>query len=332
MNKYLIIRFSSFGDIVQALPSARLIRDNDPSAEIHWLTRQDFHDFFKLYPVVNHTWSLKRTDGFSGLLKLTQQLNAENFTHIYDAHNNLRSFFVATALRLRLRPIHFLRRTKSRIKRFLLFKFRINLFPKPFRGINSFLSPLNSWFTQKKSFTIIQLQTDNIRLEPELEKSLPSTILLAPSATWELKRWPADYWSELVGLLPQYKFALLGGEKDTFCNKIAAAYPQNIINLSGRYSWVQSTKIVALAKAIVSGDTGILHVADLLGRPTIALIGPTAFGYPSHKNSHVLEVQLNCKPCTKDGNSKCHNSEYKKCLKDIRPELVAQTLKKVAPC
>lgn len=332
MNKYLIIRFSSFGDIAQALSSSRLIRDNDPSAEIHWLTRQDFHSFVKLYPAIDFIWSLKSTDGFSGLIKLTRRLHAEKYTHIYDAHNNLRSWIVTTLLRLSHPQTHFLRRTKSRIKRFLLFNFRINLFPQPFRGADSFCSPLDLWFLQKKPTSEIYLQTNDVLLDLELQKNLPNTVVLAPSATWELKRWPIEYWSQLVRLLPEYKFILLGGDKDTFCNDITNVNPKNIINLSGKASWAQSAKIVSQAKAVVSGDTGILHVADLSARPTIALIGPTAFGYPSHKNSHVLEVQLSCKPCTKDGRGKCHNLEYKKCLNDIKPATVAQTLKHIAPC
>ena len=42
-------------------------------------------------------------------------------------------------------------------------------------------------------------------------------ITLVPSANWEMKRWPVSYWKELVALLPEYKFVILAGPKDTFC-------------------------------------------------------------------------------------------------------------------
>lgn len=331
MNKYLIIRFSSFGDIIQALPSATALRESEASAEIHWLTRSDFHDIVRSHSIIDQIWSLRREEGFRGLFKLAKKMTDENFTHIYDAHNNLRSLLLCLYFKFKNPRLKILRRSKNRLNRILLFKFRINRFDWPFRGVKSYLEPLNKWFNKNINPQNLSLKLDDVFIDSELENNLPQMIVLAPSATWELKRWPIEYWSKLIGLMPQHKFVVLGGEADKFCDDIAAAHPQNTKSLRGRLSWLQSAKIVLKAKAIVSGDTGIMHLADGLGRPTLALIGPTAFGYPTFKNAHVLEMQLSCKPCTKDGRGRCVNSEYKKCLTSITPELVATELKKLAP-
>jgi ADP-heptose:LPS heptosyltransferase len=340
MNKYLIIRFSSFGDIVQALPAAQFIRQKDPSAEIHWLTRSDFCEFVKSHSVIDQIWSLERKDGLRGLLKLASKLKSENYTHVYDAHSNLRSlllsmlfWFSSVSSVLRGPQSHrtqFVRRSKDRLNRWLLFSLRINRFAWPYRGARSYLQPLKKWFQNAESHEIkpLTLQTEYVILQNELAQKLPQSVVIAPSATWELKRWPIEYWSKLVQANSDLHFVILGGEHDTFCDDIAQQSPHNTTNLRGRLTWLQSAKIVSLARAVVSGDTGILHLADVLGRPTIGLIGPTAFGYPSLKNSQVIEIDLPCKPCSKDGRGRCRIAETKKCLVDIKPEMVSIALNK----
>lgn len=328
MNKYLIVRFSSFGDIAQALPCVLAIRNSDPSAEIHWLTRSDFHDFVKSCSSIDQVWSLDRKEGFKGLIALIRKLRREHYTHIYDAHANLRSFLVSVFLRLSDFNIKFIRRSKERLKRILLFRLHINIFPKPFRGIESFLKPLNKWFCKMNVPDPFDLVTEGVPLALPQGYPLSNAVVLAPGATWELKRWPTEYWVELVQACPQYDFILLGGENDEFCKTIADA-GRNVLNLQGRLSWLQSTKLLSLARVVVSADTGVLHVADVIGKEAIALIGPTAFGYPTRASTHIAEVQLSCRPCTKDGRGRCRNVEYKKCLRDIKPELVARLLREL---
>jgi heptosyltransferase-2 len=158
---------------------------------------------------------------------------------------------------------------------------------------------------------------------------LNNSIALAPSAAWELKRWPIEYWVKLIQLLPLQQFTLLGGPDDRFCQEIADSAPDRTLNLAGKLSWLESSKALDLSRALVSGDTGLMHISDFLGKPTIALIGPSAFGYPSRSKSHVLEIELPCKPCSKDGRGKCRYSEYKHCMLSIKPEQVAQKLLEV---
>lgn len=324
MNKYLIIRFSSFGDICQALPAAYKIRELDPHAEIHWLTRQDFSDLTRSATVIDRHWALDKKQGFAGLAKLVKNLKQENFTHVYDAHANLRSFFVLVNLWLHNWQIKWVRRPKNRILRLLLFYCRLNFLPKPFRGTHSFLWPLRTWFSDITLPSPLKL---NIPAElPKNVGDVSQAIVLAPSANWELKRWPEDYWVQLIKKNPDKKFLILGGPQDLFCNTIAQQGGAHAKSLVGQVSWAQSMQIIAQCQMLVSGDTGLLHYADVLGVKTIALIGPTAFGYPSRASSHVLEVELPCKPCTKDGNTRCRNTVHKRCLREITPETVSHTL------
>ena len=146
INKVLIIRFSSFGDIVQCSSVVELIRQRSPQAKIDWVTRSEFDYLVKLNHNVDHVWSLNKKLGFSGLWDLGLKLRAKKYDHVYDAHNNLRSKLLSLIIRSRIfsRP-DWLTRSKDRLKRILLFTFRINTFPQPFKGIHSYQEPLKKW-------------------------------------------------------------------------------------------------------------------------------------------------------------------------------------------
>lgn len=322
-NKILIIRFSSFGDIVQTmsvLPS--LINKN---YEIHWLVRDDMSSILRLSKGISKIWSLNRSSNLLSLIKLAFKLRGEKFTHIYDAHSSLRSIIACWVLRL-FNNVLFIRRSKNRIKRFLLFKFRLNYLPQPFKGIYSYIEPLKPWI-DASNIVLKQIWSfENLISQERLNflNQFKDKIVCVPSAAWEMKRWPVDYWKKLIQLNSNKEFVILGGEEDLFCNDIASY--SNSKNLAGELSLVESCYVVSVARKVISADTGLIHVADVLGVSGISIIGPTAFGFCSNDNIKTLNMNLDCSPCTKDGRGKCHQKIYKKCLVDISPERVSSYL------
>jgi heptosyltransferase-2 len=158
-------------------------------------------------------------------------------------------------------------------------------------------------------------------------------IAFAPSAAWPNKRWPVDRWLKLAKYWrtvdPTARFLLLGGPDDAFLNEISNELgPETAFNSVGKSTLLESAKLLSLVDALVANDTGLLHVADRLIKPSVAIIGPTAFGYPSSPLAKFAETELPCKPCSKDGRDRCTNSENLKCLKLITPEYVATLLEK----
>ncbi len=320
IRKILIIRFSSLGDIAQAFAAAQLLKAANPHAEIHWVTRSDFTEFVRRIPSVSRVWSLLRTDGVLGLLKLGRDLRREQFDLVYDAHSNMRSYVLSILL---CRPgTRTVRRSKERVKRFLLFTLRRNTFEKPYRAAWSFVIPLKAWIELPAILPTIAWQSRSTNV------SVADLILFAPSAAWELKKWPMEYWRDLIGLLPDYKIGLLGGPDDNFDELVTAA-PNRVQNFAGKMNWSETAQAIHDCLLVVSADTGALHIADNFNKRSIALLGPTAFGFPSRPNSTVLDIELWCRPCTKDGRGKCINAEFKKCLKDIRPADVASKVQEL---
>lgn len=334
--KFLIIRFSAFGDVVQTLSVPSAIAQQYPEAEIHWITRSDVAPLLEGHPSIHRIWSFDKKQGLAGLLTLIGELRQENFTHIYDAHNNSRSRVVSALLRpfgfLGLGP-KFIRRSIRRWKRFLLFKFRINKFEQPFSGQRDLLEPLAPWGISKLPPPAPQMYIstkDQEAAETLIPEDFKSFIALAPSAAHALKRWPVEHWKKLIQLNPDIQFVLLGGPEDTFIEEIHLNSPGNTLNLAGRAKLSVSSAVVRKAQAVVANDTGLLHVAEQLGKPAIALMGPAPFGFPSRSTTDIMELHLACRPCSKHGQGPCVNKKiFHECLVNIKPEQVSQHLAKI---
>lgn len=325
-EKFLIIRFSSFGDVVQTLSVPGAITQQYPAAKVHWITRSDMAPLLANHPHIQRVFAYNKKTGLGGLIGMCLEMRKEGYTHIYDAHNNLRSRLICWILRpaglLGIGP-HFIRRSIRRWKRFLLFKFRINTFEQPFSGQRDLLEPLAPWGIAKIAPPAPQLfldtETKHKALSLLTEKDFTNAIALAPSAAFFLKRWPKQYWIDLIANLPNEKFVLLGGPEDHFIADIAATAPERCLNLAGKCSLTLSSAVIAHSKMLIANDTGLLHVAEQLGKNCIALMGPAPFGFPSRPATKVMELNLACRPCSKHGQGPCVNKIHHQCLVDIKP-------------
>ena len=321
----LVIRFSSFGDIVQAMAVLRPWKERYPKAKITWVTKESFGELVKMSPYVDRVITLGKkvqTDCCRSLFEISTILKQEDFDFVYDAHNVLRSRWLLFLFALHGVRGKRLTRSKNRLKRFLLFYFRKNLFTWPFRGMKSYLEPLEL----PENLPIKQDWNFPISIKEKFSSyQLSNAIVFCPSAAWQMKRWPVGHWQELVKKtsLPIY---LLGGPEDQFCEEIRAVAPEKVTNLAGKLSLVESCYLISQVKYTVSADTGLIHVADLLGKKGSVLIGPTAFGFTTSPAISLLQVELPCRPCSKDGRGKCSRSIYQECMVKITPEKVSQAL------
>lgn len=334
--RVLIIRFSSFGDIFQALVVPAELRRHWKVEHLGWLTRADFADLLREQDQINEVIAFDRHSSLTDLIRLAWRLG-DQFDTVYDAHSNLRSLIVRSVIRARwIISARFQNkvfiRSKERIRRFLFFRLRMNSLPSPYKGAESYLWPLFGKATRK----LDQITWRPSKLNPTFatwqEAATGPIVALAPSAAWPNKRWPTERWSELTKRLiasrSDLRFALLGGPDDGFLNTIADELGEKrVFNGVGRLTLTESASLLSGCQLLIANDTGLLHVADRLQMPLIAIIGPTAFGYPSGPLAKVAEVprrELSCKPCSKDGRDACRNPEKLKCLNEVS---VAQVTK-----
>ena len=163
---------------------------------------------------------------------------------------------------------------------------------------------------------------------PESKIQNPKLILLQPGARWENKRWPTEHFCELVRTLgekfPDASFAVLGSKDDkALGEKILQAAPKKVLNLCGATSLLEMIEWVRRCDLLITNDTGPMHVAAAIGRPLLALFGPTEPRRtgPYGQLENVLRIELPCSPCMK---SDCHFSKPDECLRSLPPALVAQ--------
>lgn len=312
-----------------------------PDAELHWIIRKDIAPILRTDNDIDRIWEFDRKNGIKGLIKMAFEIRKENPDIVYDAHLNLRSFILKSILcpwwkrRLGIGPKCIVRR-KNRFGRFLFFNLGVkNAIEFPFRGMISFQRPLIKQGLFKKSDRPkdwhfpdnVQNKVDTLFANEHLSDL--GFITLIPSAAWELKRWPVEHWRTLVKILPHKRIVIIAGPDDAFTKEIEAAAPDRVVNLAGKTNLLESFYVVFRSSMVVSADTGFLHAADLFKRNAIALMGPTAYGHPTGDTVKILELDLPCRPCTKEGNSECKILEIKKCLVDIKPEYVVHEISNI---
>ena len=158
------------------------------------------------------------------------------------------------------------------------------------------------------------------------EKWQPATsrwLILQPGARWTNKRWPVEYFVELVGLLakaqPDVRFAILGSKEDSELGRtIAHVHPKRCLDLTGQASLPEMIEWIRLGDLMVTNDTGPMHVAAALGKPVVALFGPTDPDRtgPYGQLEEVLQLNLPCVPCLK---SYCSYEKPLECLRALSP-------------
>ncbi len=148
-------------------------------------------------------------------------------------------------------------------------------------------------------------------------------VALHPYAAHPNKTWPAGHWRELARLLDAAGIPWVALGRGT---PLFPGYPADLAN---RTSLRETSALLAASRALVSGDSGPLHMAGAVGTPVVALFGPTTreWGfYPAGSDDVVLERALPCRPCSLHGNTSCRHAG--RCLADISPEEALEALQR----
>lgn len=155
-------------------------------------------------------------------------------------------------------------------------------------------------------------------------------IAFAPGAEFgNAKRWPTKHFAQLADTIlrsyPDAQVVLLGSAKDNVvCNEIKTACP-SVHHLAGKTSLDQAIALIATASAVVSNDSGLLHIASALNRPVIALYGPTDPDHapPFSDIAHSLSLRLACAPCKQRECPLGHQD----CMQNLRIDMVWKPLR-----
>ena len=331
--KILILKPSSLGDVIQALPLLRLLKLRFPAAEIHWWIASDLAPLLAGDPDLHGLFLFERRKWIAPqhwheLLDSLREMRAVKFDWVIDLQGLARSGVFAWLANGKFTIGVDSGREGAR-------GFCDEIVPRPSpqtHAVDWYLAvltrlgvPVHPHFTWLPERAPIAA---NLREKWAVNSS--RWLALVPGARWANKRWPQEHFAELVRQLASehrdVRFAILGGRDDgPFAAAIARAAPERCLDLTGATSLPEMIEWVRLCELTITNDTGPMHVAAALGKPVVALFGPTAPWQtgPYGQITQALRVPLPCSPCMK---ATCRNENPLECLHTLTPDRVRRAV------
>lgn len=323
--KFLIIRFSSIGDIVLTTPVIRCLKKQVPDAEVHFLTKSSFLPVVEHNPYIDkihllaHSWEL-----------MIEELKTENYDYIIDLHHNTKTLRVKSALKVKSYSFY-----KLNIEKYIYTSVKLNILPKV-HIVDRYLKTVESFGVKNdgEGLDYFIAKEEETKREDIPASHSAGYVACVIGAALGTKQWPVHKWKEFCRQL-NHPVILLGGPEDVAAgNEIAAVDDIKVYNACGKFRLNESADLVKKAKLVVTNDTGLMHIAAAYKKPIISLWGNTvpSFGMTPHYGSGMVPntiVQVNklwCRPCSKIGYKKCPLGHFK-CMEKIEVEQVLQIVK-----
>jgi lipopolysaccharide heptosyltransferase I len=330
--KVLILKPSSLGDVIHALPALRVLKRQYPHAEVHWWVEEGFAallegdpDLSKIYIFHRRNW--RTFAGALGELSLAWELRNEEYDWVIDLQGLARSAWFGWLVRG---------------------KMTIGL-DSGREGARAFYDVSvcrNAPETHAVDWCLDVVRVMGVANDMDYEWMPKSTcshsplldsqskwIAFCPGARWPNKCWPPDHFSRLATNLclrdNHLRIAILGTSEDAGLGRIiSGAAPNACLDLTGKTSLAEMIECMRSTRVVVANDSGPLHVAVALNRPLVALYGPTHAGHtgPYRKPDTVMRATLACAPCQV---SNCGNQIERECLRAIPPDVVADAVRKI---
>lgn len=309
----------------------RCLRQTFPLAQIDMVVRSDFADLVANNPNLDRKLNVDRTEGIRALWKLRKQINRQHYDLIYDAHRSLRTLLLMPFLEAE-EKVYF---SKPYLKRSLALTFKWkSLLRGSKRMLERYIEPLHKYGVQydgkgpelfSGASSVREKLCHTFQLSSERKY-----VGVIPSAQWPGKRWPLPRFRETLSLLvenTQEHFLVFGGPEDHFCEELVRGFSnERVTNLQGKLSLKDTIDLLPLLKVCIANDTGLMHMADACGIPSVLIFGPTNADMgclPFQPQSKIIEHSLWCRPCSKNGEAPCIRKK-RWCLELTTPELVYQ--------
>lgn len=329
-RRILILKPSSLGDVIHALPVLRLLKRHLPGCDIHWWIDTGLSPLLEGDPDLaglqlfdRQRWT--RPTGWPLMLRRLRELRQLNFEWVIDLQALARSALVAWLTRGR-------RTIGLDASREGAPAFYDEAVPRPSpnaHAVDWYLAVLErlgipaggtfDWLPSRPAVA------QRIRQRWPVEGA--RWIALQPGARWVTKRWPARHFQRLVGelaaRLPEARFAILGSRAEADLGReVAAGAPDRCVLLAGETTLPEMVEWLRVCDLLITNDTGPMHAAAAVGRPVLALFGPTEPQRtgPYGQLANVLRRPLPCVPCFRNT---CRQAIDRQCLIELAPREVA---------
>ena len=309
--KVLFIRFSSIGDIVLTFPAVTVIKEKYPDAEIVFLSKPAY---VLLLEANTH---IDRKIAFSGSMRETRkQILNEKFDVIIDLHKNIRSYFVSFFAAKRI-----YRFSKLNFRKALFTILKLDYLPDK-HVVDRYMEPLKLMGIDEPSKSNCFNIPENYQINSEdIWGFKPERYLcVALGAKFKTKQIPMTLMEQIIEKI-EIPIVLLGDKADFSKGEVLVNkfHNKKLVNCAGKYNLLQSASVLKGASQLLTGDTGLMHIASFFDTQIISVWGNTSpkFGmYVYRQNKSNTDVMfekqgLKCRPCSKIGYDSCPKGHFK---------------------
>lgn len=325
--KFLIIRFSSIGDIVLTTPVVRCLKKQVEDAQVHYVTKYSSRAIVESNPYIDKVHYYN-----NDLYALIEELRLENFNYVIDLHHNLRTLKVKRALNKKTFSFK-----KLNIEKWIYTNFKWNVMPDV-HIVDRYLDTVKYFGVKNDGAGLDYFIPEKHKVK---EKDIPAShhagyIGIVIGAALNTKKLPIQKLQNLC-LAIDHPIILLGGKEDSQNGEqISGVDPVKIYNACGKFNLNESADLVRRAKLIITHDTGLMHIAAAFKKNIISIWGNTVpafgmFAYYGNKQSIDFRFEvtpLYCRPCSKIGYQKCPHGHFK-CMRKHDETSIAEKVKQL---
>lgn len=318
----LIVKLSAIGDVIHTLPALNAIRKHYPNARITWLVEEETSTLVKGHAALNRVLISKRKSWLKGLrgrsrwtsvkeiYRFIRELRDTRYDLIIDFQGLLKSG-VLIALSKGKRKVGFGKGMEHQEFSYIFLNERIPAVNMDNHALIRGIMLLDAIGIPRSDIEYnlpVQAQdrqlVDTVLLQHRI-KSSKLLVAINPMAKWDTKLWANSKFAELADrLVKQYGASVVftGSQSDrSTIQDILFRMETQATNLAGETTLITLAALYEKADFIISTDTGPMHIAAALGKPTVALFGPTAPWRtgPFGSVHQVIRVELECSPCFK---------------------------------
>jgi lipopolysaccharide heptosyltransferase I len=331
-RRILLIKPSSLGDIVHALPTLAALRQRFPQAHIAWLVKRQWAALLERAEGLDRVWPVG--PGLAGWLSEIPRLRAERFDLAVDLQGLLRSGLMGRLAGCPER-IGF---ANGREGSPVFYTRRVAVPASEMHAVDRYLLAADALGAARPAtpqFRFAIPAADRAMVADALGragvKAGSPWIAMNVSARWPTKRWPAASFAAVADRLRTDgagPVVLIGGPDDRADARAVAsqARPAAIADLTGQTPLGLLPALLQSASVLLTNDSGPMHVAAAVGTPVVALFGPTSevrtgpYGEPHL----VLTHRIPCSPCF---SRRCANAIERECLTGIAPAQAVEAVR-----
>lgn len=328
--RILIIHTAFIGDIVLSTPLVKKLKEVYPWSDITYVTTPAGASILRNNPNISEIIEYDKRGkhkGLKGIYQLGKRLKYENFNLVITPHRYLRSSVLSW---LTGSPV---RKGYKNAAASFLYTEKIP-YDKKKHEVEKLLSFVSGKENKRYEIELYPNEQDVKKINEMLkEYEGKKLILLAPGSKWFTKKWPLEYFNEIIGQLKNREdiiTGIIGGADELALNIVTGG---NVVDFRGKTSLLELAELIKRSELVVTNDSSPIHIASAWKDVEIlAIFGPTVkeLGFfPWSKNSVIFETEgLPCRPCSLHGGDKCPKKHFK-CMLDIKPEIVLNEILKI---